>query len=124
MLHRYAGYAEAGARISWCVDEAAIGVITGEVGAGRTVAVRAALAELDTSRHTVIYLGNPAVGARGIYTTIVTRLGGTPRFHRYALIPRPKTPSPPRSSSEGAGSWSWSTKAISSVPTSSKSFGC
>lgn len=88
MLHRYAGHAEAVARISWCVDEAAIGVITGEVGAGKTVAVRAALAELDTSRHTVIYLGNPAVGARGIYTTIVSRLGGTPRFHRYALIPQ------------------------------------
>jgi type II secretory pathway predicted ATPase ExeA len=86
MRHRYAGHAEAVARICWCVDEAAIGVITG--GAGKTVAVRAALADLDTSRHTVIYLGNPAVGARGIYTTIVTRLGGTPRFHRYALIPQ------------------------------------
>ena len=88
MLHRHPGHAEAVARISWCVEEAAIGVITGEVGAGKTVAVRAALAELDTSRHTVIYLGNPAVGARGIYTTIVTRPGGVPRFHRHALIPQ------------------------------------
>jgi type II secretory pathway predicted ATPase ExeA len=88
MLHRHAGHAEAVARIAWCVDEAAIGVVTGEVGAGKTVAVRAALGELDTSRHTVIYLGNPAVGARGLYTTIVTRLGGIPRFHRCALIPQ------------------------------------
>jgi type II secretory pathway predicted ATPase ExeA len=69
MLHRYNGHSEAVARISWCVDEAAIGVITGEVGAGKTVAVRAALAELDSSRHTVIYLGNPAIGARGLYYT-------------------------------------------------------
>ena len=88
MLHRYAGHAEAVARIAWCVEEAAIGVVTGEVGAGKTVAVRAALGELDGSRHTVIYLGNPAVGARGLYTTIVTRLGGVPRFHRCALIPQ------------------------------------
>jgi type II secretory pathway predicted ATPase ExeA len=88
MLHRYNGHAEAVARISWCVDEAAIGVITGEVGAGKTVAVRAALAELDTSRHTVIYLGNPAVGARGVYTTIIARLGGVPRFYKASLIPQ------------------------------------
>jgi type II secretory pathway predicted ATPase ExeA len=88
MLHRHAGHAEAVARIAWCVDEAAIGVITGEVGAGKTVAVRASVGELDTSRHTVIYLGNPSVGARGLYTTIVTRLGGVPRFHRCSLIPQ------------------------------------
>jgi len=88
MLHRHAGHAEAVARISWCVDEAAIGVITGEVGAGKTVAVRAATAELDGSRHSVIYLGNPAVGARGLYAAIVARLGGIPRFHKAALIPQ------------------------------------
>ena len=88
MLHRYPGHAEAVARICWCVDEAAIGVITGEVGAGKTVAVRAALGELDGSRHTVIYLGNPAIGARGLYAAIVNRLGGMPRFHKAALIPQ------------------------------------
>jgi type II secretory pathway predicted ATPase ExeA len=88
MLHRHPGHAEAVARISWCVDEAAIGVITGEVGAGKTVAVRAALGELDSSRHSVIYLGNPAVGARGLYTTIITRLGGVPRFYKANLIPQ------------------------------------
>ena len=88
MLHRHPGHAEAVARIAWCVEEAAIGVVTGEVGAGKTVAVRAALADLDTSRHTVIYLGNPAIGARGIYTTIVCHLGQIPRFHRCSLIPQ------------------------------------
>lgn len=88
MLHRHPGHAEAVARIAWCVEEAAIGVITGEVGAGKTVAVRAALADLDTSRHAVIYLGNPAIGARSLYTTIVTALGHVPRFHRCSLIPQ------------------------------------
>jgi len=88
MLHRHPGHGEAVARISWCVEEAAIGVVTGEVGAGKTVAVRAALADLDSSRHSVIYLGNPAIGARGIYTTIVSHLGQVPRFHRCSLIPQ------------------------------------
>ena len=86
MLHRHSGHAEAVARIRWCVTETALGVITGEVGAGKTVALRAALAELDASRHTVIYLPNPAVGARGLYAALVSGLGGTPRFHTAALI--------------------------------------
>ena len=60
MLHRHAAHGEAAARISWCISEHALGVITGEVGAGKTVALRAALATLDTSRHTLIYLGNPS----------------------------------------------------------------
>jgi type II secretory pathway predicted ATPase ExeA len=78
MLHRHGAHAEAVARIGWCVTERALGVITGEVGA----------ATLDSSRHTIIYLGNPAVGGRGIYAGIVTALGGTPRFHKAALIPQ------------------------------------
>jgi len=88
MLHRHSAHAEAVARIGWCVTERALGVVTGEVGAGKTVAVRAALASLDTSRHTVIYLGNPAVGGRGLYAGIVSALGGIPRFHKAALIPQ------------------------------------
>jgi type II secretory pathway predicted ATPase ExeA len=60
MLHRHAAHAEAAARISWCISEHALGVITGEVGAGKTVALRAALASLDASRHSLIYLGNPS----------------------------------------------------------------
>lgn len=88
MLHRSAGHGEAVARIAWCINERALGVITGEVGSGKTVAARAATAALDASRHTVIYLGNPAIGARGLYASIVTALGGVPRFHKASLIPQ------------------------------------
>jgi type II secretory pathway predicted ATPase ExeA len=88
MLHGHRAHAEAVARIGWCITEQAIGVISGECGAGKTVAARAAIAALDASRHTVLYLGTPGVGLRGIYTTIVTGLGGVPRFHHAALIPQ------------------------------------
>jgi type II secretory pathway predicted ATPase ExeA len=88
MLHRHNSHAEACARITWCVDQRALGVLTGEVGAGKTVALRAALSTLDTSRYTVIYLGNPAVGVRGIHHHIVTALGGVPRFHHATLVPQ------------------------------------
>ena len=59
MLHRHAAHNQAVARISWCIAERSIGVVTGEVGAGKTVSVRTVLSGLDTSRHTVIYLANP-----------------------------------------------------------------
>jgi type II secretory pathway predicted ATPase ExeA len=87
-LHRSAGHAEAVTRIRWLIAENALGVLTGEVGAGKTIAVRAALAGLDASRHAVIYLPNPQVGARGIHHAIVAALGGIPRFHYAALIPQ------------------------------------
>jgi type II secretory pathway predicted ATPase ExeA len=88
MLHAHRSHGEAAARVAWCIDEQALGVLTGEVGAGKTVAVRAALAGIDASRHTVVYLGNPTIGARGLYSTIVSALGGIPRFHRASLIPQ------------------------------------
>ncbi len=88
MLHRHRGLGEAIARISWCVDQHALGVITGEVGAGKTVAVRAATTALDTSRHVVIYLPNPSVGVRGMLHHIVAALGRTPSFYTSILTPQ------------------------------------
>jgi len=87
-LYRSHAHQEARARIGFVVAQGAIGVITGAVGAGKTCAARAASASLDRSRHTLIYLPNPAIGARGIYQQIITALGGRPRFHKAALIPQ------------------------------------
>jgi type II secretory pathway predicted ATPase ExeA len=78
MLHRHAARNEAVARITWCIAERAIGVITGEVGAGKTVSVRTVLAGLDASRHTIIYLPNPMIGVRGLHEMIVATFGGQP----------------------------------------------
>jgi type II secretory pathway predicted ATPase ExeA len=88
MLHRHSSHAQAAARITWCIGERALGLITGEVGAGKTFAIRAALAGLDQPRHTLIYLPNPAVGVGGIHHAIVTALGGVPKNKKATLIPQ------------------------------------
>ena len=88
MLHQHRSHAEAVARIIWCIEQHHIGVITGEVGAGKTVAVRAATAGLDTSRHVVIYLPNPSVGVRGMLHHIVSALGQVPSFYNATLAPQ------------------------------------
>jgi type II secretory pathway predicted ATPase ExeA len=88
MLHRHPGHAEAVARITWCVEHTAIGVITGEVGAGKTVAVRAATTALEPSRHIVIYIPNPSIGVRGMLHHIVAALGHSPSFYTATLAPQ------------------------------------
>ena len=60
-------------------------MITGEVGTGKTAAVRAAVAGLDPAGHNVIYVGNPATGVRGILAAAVTALGGRPAHGTAAL---------------------------------------
>ena len=69
MLFASAAHQEAVARVGWIISERALGVVCGEVGAGKTVAARAATASLDSSRYSIIYLPNPASG----------RAGSTPR---------------------------------------------
>jgi type II secretory pathway predicted ATPase ExeA len=77
-LHRHRDCGEAAARITWAVADKTICMVTGEVGTGKTVAIRAAVADLDPASHTVIYIGNPSTGVRGILAHVVTALGGRP----------------------------------------------
>lgn len=87
-LFRHRAHAEAVARIGWLISERGLGVVTGEVGAGKTVAARAALAALEQTRHTTIYLANPSIGVRGLYAQVVQALGGSPLFLMAAVIPQ------------------------------------
>jgi len=82
---------EAVARIRFCVQEALLGVITGEVGAGKTVALRAATALFEPTGHQVIYVANPAFGTRGLYVTIVRALGAQPRFFKAEVMVQAQT---------------------------------
>jgi type II secretory pathway predicted ATPase ExeA len=77
---------EAVARVRFCIAESLLGVITGEVGVGKTVALRAAISQLDLAAHHVVYLANPAVGTRGLYSTIVRALGAMPRGFKAELV--------------------------------------
>ncbi|MFI5888286.1 AAA family ATPase [Streptomyces sp. NPDC051554] len=82
---------DAAARTAWCINNKAIGVVTGEVGAGKTVALKGAVASLDPARFTVIYQPNPEVGMRGPYDRIVTSLDGTPKYQSAALAAQAST---------------------------------
>src|SRR5260370_776448 len=83
-----AAHKEAVARLRWLISARGLGVLTGEVGSGKTVAVRAAADGLDPSRHTLVYLPNPQIGVRGLHGAVATALGQAPRFHHATLIPQ------------------------------------
>src|ERR1051326_8916716 len=78
-------------RIRFCSSESLLGVITGEVGVGKTVAVRAATSQLDPTAHHIIYVATPTFGARGLYVTIVHALGARPRAQKAELIAQAQT---------------------------------
>jgi hypothetical protein len=102
MRHRHNAHGEAVARITWCVTERRIGVITGEVGAGNTVAIRAALAALDPTRHTIIYLPNPPSEYAASTTRSSSRWAGNPWSATPPSSPKPPTPWPPNTPNEAA----------------------
>ncbi len=74
-LYASAAHKEAVARLRWLISARGLGVLTGEVGSGKTVALRAAADGLDASRHTLIYLPNPQIGVRGIHGALAMALG-------------------------------------------------
>lgn len=88
MLFSHADHNQAAARIGYGITTRGITVITGEVGVGKTVAARAAIARAEPARHHLIYIPDPTVAARGIYHHVVTALGGRPNFHNAALVPQ------------------------------------
>ena len=88
-LFGHAGHDEALARLGYLVKERAIGVLTGEVGSGKTVALRALTSNLDASRHTVVYFCGLA-GIRGFYMEFVSSLGAIPNFLRAHMVRQAK----------------------------------
>ena len=54
-LFRSAAHSEAVARLTWLIEERGIGVLTGEVGAGKTVAARATVTSLEPSLYQTVY---------------------------------------------------------------------
>ncbi len=87
-LFSSAAHKEAVARLRWLISARGLGTLTGEVGAGKTAALRAAADGLDASRHTLVYLPNPQVGVRGLHSALATALGQQPRFYQADLIPQ------------------------------------
>jgi len=60
----------------------ALGIITGEIGAGKSTAVRALASRLDPIRCPFVYIADSALEPRSFYREVLSQFGVTPSFHQ------------------------------------------
>jgi type II secretory pathway predicted ATPase ExeA len=83
-----AGQIELSARLAYLVRERGLGLVTGDIGSGKSTAVRTFAASLDFNRYLVVYLANPTTGMTGLYRDLVVSLGYEPPFSKPRLVTR------------------------------------
>lgn len=81
------GQEELKARLAYLVRERGIGLITGEIGSGKSTALRAFVESLDPTRYAVVYTANPLIGITGFYREVLLQLGeAVPRFRQQMVL--------------------------------------
>lgn len=80
------GQEELKARLSYLVRERGIGLVTGEIGSGKSTAVRAFVESLDPTRYTVVYTANPLIGITGFYREVLSLLGEPIPLFRQQMV--------------------------------------
>jgi len=91
------------ARLRYLVQSRGFGLVTGEVGLGKSTAVQALASTLDGSRHPVLHVSQSGLTPRNLYRDIGLQLGLDPGLHTAAarrqvtpaLWERPRRPRPP-----------------------------
>jgi type II secretory pathway predicted ATPase ExeA len=74
------------ARLNLTVRDRSIALVTGEVGSGKSTAVRAFIASLDPNRHTVLYLTLPIATSGALYRQMLMALNQPVPFGMTAQI--------------------------------------
>lgn len=79
-LFRPEQFLECLARLNYLVHTRGFGLLTGEVGAGKTTAVRAFSHGLDTSSQHVLYISQSGLTPRYLYQELCLQMGLTPPY--------------------------------------------
>lgn len=74
------------ARLNLVVKERGIGLVTGDIGSGKSTAVRAFLASLDPNRHILVQLAAPIASPAALYRSLLLALNQQPPFGATAQI--------------------------------------
>lgn len=69
------------ARLNYLVKTRGFGLLTGEVGAGKSTAVRALSHQLDPARYRVLYVSQSGLTPRHLYRELCIQMGLKPAFH-------------------------------------------
>ncbi len=69
------------ARLNYLVKTRGFGLLTGEVGAGKSTAVRALSHQLDPARYRVLYVSQSGLTPRHLYRELCIQMGLKPAFY-------------------------------------------
>src|SRR5208337_1864922 len=79
-IYGSSAYNEALARLRLMVEHRYFGVLTGEVGSGKSTLIRHLAQTLDPMRYQVVYLSQAEMKPRDFYGTLLRHLGEEPLF--------------------------------------------
>jgi type II secretory pathway predicted ATPase ExeA len=82
------GHCEIQGRLSFALHERLPALITGDVGTGKSTAVRAFTEGLDTTLYAIVYLANPRMRVMSLYHQILLALQVEPAFGFMRLLPQ------------------------------------
>jgi len=85
------GHQEIQGRLAFALQERLPALITGDVGIGKSTALRAFTHALDRNLYTVVYLSNPHLSATTLYHQILLALQTEPAFGFARLLPQLRT---------------------------------
>lgn len=74
-------------RLAFALQERIPALITGDVGTGKSTALRAFAHSLDHHVYAVVYLANPCLGVAALYREILLALQVEPAFGFIRLLP-------------------------------------
>lgn len=76
------------ARLTYLLRDRGFGLVTGEIGSGKSTAVRTFAATLDPNRYLVLYVANPTTGITGLYRELLLALGHESPFGKPRMVAR------------------------------------
>jgi type II secretory pathway predicted ATPase ExeA len=87
-LYASRGHREIQGRLAFALQERLPALLTGDVGTGKSTAVRAFAHTLDHNLYPVVYLSNPHLGITALYREILLALQVEPAFGFMRLLPQ------------------------------------
>lgn len=81
-LHRSKRFEECVARLQYMVMTRSIGCVTGEIGSGKSTAVRSLKDQLDANKYRFMYVSDASLKPRDFYRELLHHFGLPPKFLR------------------------------------------
>jgi len=75
------------ARLTQLIARRGLALITGEVGSGKSTAIRAFAESLEKTQFDWVYIEDPTIGMRGVWASVASQLGLNPKFFKWQLMP-------------------------------------